>query len=386
MKIIFKILLCLLLSFTLVSLSRIVKDESVYEISKDITIVKLLPLEQRVLNQMTLEQKVGQLLMFGFNGLTVNADTKDLINSRYIGGVLLLGKNISNAEQLRKLNQQLQSESRIPLLISIDQEGGVVSRIKWDKDLLISQKSMGDVEDIYNLSVKKSQILKDLGINVNLAPVVEYITDRNSFLYSRVFTGSKEEVSKKAYSAIKGSADSNMISVAKHYPGHSDLSPDSHFSLPKVFISTQQWDEYIYPFSYLIKEDVVDVIMVGHILYPNIDSKPSTISNVLINTKLREELNFQGVVITDDMQMDAIEKQGEHCYIAKEALKAGNDILLYSMYSPQPNLQRDMYDCILNSVNSEEISLENINQKVLRILKLKIKYGLIDKSILQPSE
>ncbi len=195
-----------------------------------------------------------------------------------------------------------------------------------------------------------------------------------------------EEVSKKAYNAIKGYSDSDMISVAKHYPGHSNLSPDSHFSLPRVNISLEQWDEYISPFSYLINKDVVDVIMVGHILYPNIDSKPSTISNIIINQKLRKDLNFQGVVITDDMQMDAIEKQGEYCYIAIEALKAGNDILLYSMYSPKPNLQREMYDCIFNAVNSEEIALEDINQKVLRILRLKIKYGLIDKSILQPAE
>ena len=386
MKIFFKILSCLILSVILVLLSQAIKRDSVFEIKDNMSIVKLPPLEQRVLNQMTLEQKVGQLLMFGFNGLEINEDTKDLIKTRYIGGVLLLGKNISNAKQLKKLNNQLQSESQIPLLISIDQEGGVVSRIKWDKDLVVSQKNMGSEDEIYSLSVKKSQILKELGINVNLAPVVEYITEKNSFLYPRVFSGTQKEVSNRAYSAMKGYADSNMISVAKHYPGHSNLSPDSHFSLPRVNISLEQWDEYISPFSYLINKDVVDVIMVGHILYPNIDSKPSTISNVLINTKLREELNFQGVVITDDMQMDAIEKQGESCYIAKEALKAGNDILLYSMYSPKPNLQREMYDCIFNAVNSEEVALEDINQKVLRILRLKIKYGLIDKSILQPSE
>ena len=386
MKIFFKILLCLILSLTLVLLSQTIKRGNVFEIKDNLNIVKLPPLEQRVLNQMTLEQKVGQLLMFGFNGLELGSDIKDLINTRYIGGVLLLGKNISDAEQLKNLNKQLQSESSIPLLISIDQEGGVVSRIRWDKDLLISQKNMGSEDDIYFLSVKKSQILKDLGINVNLAPVVENITEKNSFLYPRVFSGDMEEVSKKAYNAIKGYSDSDMISVAKHYPGHSNLSPDSHFSLPRVNISLEQWDEYISPFSYLINKDVVDVIMVGHILYPNIDNKPSTISDVLINQKLRQDLNFQGVVITDDMLMNAIEKQGEYCEIAKEALKAGNDILLYSMYSAKPNLQRDIYDCVLNSIFTNEIPIEDINQKVLRILRLKIKYGLINTSILQPEE
>jgi beta-N-acetylhexosaminidase len=386
MKIPFKIFFCILLLLTFLFLPQIIKDESIYEIKDDIRIVKLPPLEERTLTQMTLEQKVGQLLMFGLNGLEITEDTKDLIKTRYIGGFLLLGKNISDEKQLKNLTTQLQNESEIPLLISIDQEGGVVSRIKWDKDLSISQKNMDKLEDIYSLSVKKSKILKDLGINVNLAPVVEYITDKNSFLYQRAFTGTKEEVSKKAYSAIKGYSDSNMISVAKHYPGHSNLSQDSHFSLPKVDISPDQWDKYISPFSYLINNGIVDVIMVGHILYPNIDSKPSAISNTIINKKLREDLNYQGVVITDDMQMSSIGKYGEDCNIAKEALKAGNDILLYSMYSPKPNLQRDIYDCILNAVNSNEIPLEEINQKVLRILKLKIKYGLIDRSILQPQE
>ena len=386
MKIFFKIISCLLISILLVLLSLYIKKDSVFDIKDSMSIVKLPPLEERVLTQMTLEQKVGQLFMFGFNGLELYEDTKELINTRHIGGVLLLGKNISDEAQIKNLNTQLQNESQIPLLISIDQEGGVVSRIKWDKDLVVSQKNMGSEDEIYSLSVKKSQILKELGINVNLAPVVEYITEKNSFLYPRVFSGDMEEVSKKAYNAIKGYSDSDMISVAKHYPGHSNLSPDSHFSLPRVNISLEQWDEYISPFSYLINKDVVDVIMVGHILYPNIDSKPSTISNIIINQKLRKDLNFQGVVITDDMQMDAIEKQGEYCYIAIEALKAGNDILLYSMYSPKPNLQREMYDCIFNAVNSEEIALEDINQKVLRILRLKIKYGLIDKSILQPAE
>ena len=386
MKIFFKVFFCLILSITLVILSSFFIRDDVYDINDNLTIIKLPPLEQRVLKQMSLEEKVGQLLLFGFNGLEMDKNTKDLINSKHIGGVLLLGKNISNASQLTNLNSQLQSQAKIPLLISIDQEGGVVSRIKWEKELLISQKNMGSEEDIYSLSVKRAKILKPLGINVNLAPVVEYITDTNSFLYPRVFSGNIQEISRKAYSAIKGYSDSNMISVAKHYPGHSNLSNDSHFSLPKVYVSKENWDEYVFPFKYLIEQGMVDVIMVGHILYPNIDSKVSTISEVIVNEKLRKELNYNGVIITDDMQMDAIEKQGDDCKIAKEALKAGNDILLYSMYYLKPNIEREIYDCILNSVNSGEISLEDINQKVLRVLRLKIRYGLIDKTILQPQE
>ena len=208
MKIFFKVFFCLILSITLVILSSsFIKDE-VYDINNDLTVIKLPPLEQRVLKQMSLEEKVGQLLLFGFNGLEMGKNTKDLINSKHIGGVLLLGKNISNASQLTNLNSQLQSQAKIPLLISIDQEGGVVSRIKWEKELLISQKNMGGEEDIYSLSVKRAKILKPLGINVNLAPVVEYITDTNSLLYPRVSSGNIQEISRKADSAIKGYKDS----------------------------------------------------------------------------------------------------------------------------------------------------------------------------------
>ena len=383
MKIILKGIFAILISSILITLSVFLNTPKLYNIEQELSIVKRPPLEEEILEQMSLEERVGQLFVFGFSGSEVSENITDLIQENHISGVLLLGTNIVNNTQLSKLITDIQEISKLPLLITIDQEGGIVARLKGNEILTIAQKQMSTPQQAYDIAKERGEQLITVGVNVNLAPVVEYITSSNSFMYHRVFRGTKEDVAQKAEAAIKGYTDSNTISVAKHYPGHSDSSPDSHYSLPKVYIKNSQWDEYIYPFKYLIEKKVVDVIMVGHIFYPNIDSKTSTISSEILNTRLREQLGFQGVLITDDMEMDSIEKQGNYTEIAKQALLAGNDILLYSGI---PKVQREVYEYILQSVKNGEIPETTINEKVLRVLRLKIKYGLIDYTNLQFAE
>ena len=176
----------------------------IYDIQGDIQIKKIPPLEERLLSQMTIEERIGQLFIFGFNGTTLNPDIQNMIENRYIGGVLLLSKNIQNAKQLKRLNSDLQSISQLPLLITIDQEGGSVVRIQEDNKTNISQRFLQDEEQIYDISVQRAKMLKELGINMNLAPVAEYITNNSSFMYKRTFSGSKQEVAQKVYSAVKG--------------------------------------------------------------------------------------------------------------------------------------------------------------------------------------
>ena len=354
----------------------------IYDIQGDIQIKKTPPLEERILSQMTVEEKIGQLLLFGFSGTSLNTDIQNLIEMKYIGGVLLLGKNIQNTQQLKELNSDLQSISHLPLLIAVDQEGGSVARIQEDSKTNISQRFLQDEQQIYDISIQRAEMLSELGINMNLAPVAEYITNNSSFMYERTFSGSRQEVAQKVYSAVKGYVDSKMISTVKHFPGHDNQSKDTHSTIAQVNISPQQWDEYIYTFKYPIDKGIVDVIMVGHIKFPKIDDKPATVSKVIIDGKLRKEIGYEGVVITDDMQMSSIWKYAQYCNTAKEALLAGNDILLYSQYTPRATLLTDVYNCILNAITSGEIAENVIDQKVLRILKLKIKYGLIDESIL----
>ena len=383
MRKIYKIFLtAIFLLILLILLPPPKNNNLIYDIQGDIQIKKTPPLEERILSQMTVEEKIGQLLLFGFSGTSLNTDIQNLIEMKYIGGVLLLGKNIQNTQQLKKLNNDLQSISQLPLLIAVDQEGGSVARIQESSKTNISQRYLQDEEQIYDISIQRAKMLKELGINMNLAPVAEYITNNSSFMYERTFSGSRQEVAQKVYSAVKGYVDSKMISTVKHFPGHDNQSKDTHSTIAQVNISPQQWDEYIYTFKYPIDKGIVDVIMVGHIKFPKIDDKPATVSKVIIDGKLRKEIGYEGVVMTDDMQMSSIWKYAQYCNTAKEALLAGNDILLYSQYTPRATLLTDVYNCILNAITSGEIAEDVIDQKVLRILKLKIKYGLIDEAIL----
>lgn len=383
MRKIYKIFLtAIFLLILLILLPPPKNNNLIYDIQGDIQIKKTPPLEERILSQMTVEEKIGQLLLFGFSGTSLNADIQNLIETKYIGGVLLLGKNIQNMQQLKKLNNDLQSISQLPLFIAVDQEGGSVARIQESSKTNISQRYLQGEKQICDISIQRAEMLSELGINMNLAPVAEYITNNSSFMYERTFSGSRQEVAQKVYSAVKGYVDSKMISTVKHFPGHDNQSKDTHSTIAQVNISPQQWDEYIYTFKYPIDKGIVDVIMVGHIKFPKIDDKPATVSKVIIDGKLRKEIGYEGVVITDDMQMSSIWKYAQYCNTAKEALLAGNDILLYSQYTPRATLLTDVYNCILNAITSGEIAENVIDQKVLRILKLKIKYGLIDESIL----
>jgi beta-N-acetylhexosaminidase len=296
--------------------------------------------------------------------------------------VLLLGRNIQSEKQIKNLTKSIQSNANIPLFISIDQEGGVVSRLQWNTILTTPQMSMDTPQKAYDIAVARGEILKELGINMNLAPVVEYITDSDSFMYKRVFRGTQQQVALKGESAIKGYTSVNIISVPKHYPGHSNSSPDSHYYLPIVNITPSQWNAYIYPFKYLMEKDCVDIIMAGHVLYSKIDSNISTVSKEILTERLRNDLSFDGVILSDDMEMDAIKDSGEVKKIAKESLLAGIDILIYSKETVEQN---QIYEYILQSFEKGDIDMEILNEKVLRILKLKSKYGMLQSITLQLS-
>ncbi len=375
MKVILRVVFVLLLTSVLLCLAILENLLPTNSIEGNLRIVQRPPIEEEILAEMSMEEKVGQLFMFGFSSINIDENISNLIENKHIGGILLLGRNISSFEQLKELNANLQSISNIPLLISIDQEGGIVARLKGSNVLTISQKNMNTPQEAYDIAKERALILKDLGINVNLAPVVEYITNPNSFMYQRVFRGSIEEISQKSDYAIKGYTDSGIISVAKHYPGHSNSSPDSHYSLPKVYIQENEFEEYIYPFKYLVEQGSVEAIMVGHILYPNIDNKPSTTSHILLTEKLRQDLEYDKVLITDDMEMDSIESVGQYCQIARDALIAGNDILLYSGVL---SIQEDVYNCILEAINEKIITEEEVNEKVKRVLRLKAKFNIVN--------
>lgn len=337
------------------------------------------PIEQKILKYMTAEEKVGQLFMFGINGTTLTPETQQFLTDHHIGSVLLYGKNVVNEEQVKQLTQELQTTNRIPLFISIDQEGGIVARLKWNNTLTIAQENIETPEQAYTVARDKGEMLKNMGINMNLAPVVEYITNKNSFMYYRVFRGTQEDVIQKGISSINGYKQAEVVAVLKHYPGHSDTSPDSHFNLPMVNISNDQWNEYVNPFSRILEQTSVDGIMVGHIEYPNIDSHPSTISPEIVSKRLVQDLGYAGIIISDDMEMGALQEVDTDVNLAKRALLAGNDILIYSTASDtNSSIQQQVYDYILQEVVNGNM---NIDEKVLKILRMKIQYGILQPNL-----
>lgn len=251
------------------------------------------PYEEILLSQMTTEEKVGQLFIFGIEGLTnLTPENKQFLIDTKVGGIILMSKNITSEAQLISLVQEIQSTNHIPLFISIDQEGGVVSRIKWDNTLLRSQQSITSPEEAYQIAKNKGDMLKRYGVNMNLAPVVEYSSYANSFIYKRVFSGDIEQVIQKSLSTISGYNDTGLISVIKHFPGHANTTIDPHYKLPSLNISNEQWNEHIESFSRIIKEKQIDALMVSHTLFPNIDSNPATISFEILNNRLKQGLNY----------------------------------------------------------------------------------------------
>jgi beta-N-acetylhexosaminidase len=332
--------------------------------------------EELLLEDMSIEEKVGQLFIFGFDGTTLSKENKDFFETYKPGGILLLKKNISSPSQLKKLIEDIQSTTEIPLFISIDQEGGEVARIRWNSDITKAQPHIDTSQQAYTDALNKGKYLKDLGINTNFAPVIEYITDQNSFIYNRAYRGSQKEVYLKSISAIKGYTDNKVISVPKHYPGHSNTSVDSHYDLPVVKIEDNQWDEYIKPFSDVLSNTTIDALMVGHVQFPNIDNQyPTTMSEEIIKNRLITNLEYKGVIISDDMEMGALEDIDTYPKTAKRALQAGIDMLIYSKYmNRHPNIQQDVYNYILDEAEKGNI---NIDDKVLKILKLKFKYNIL---------
>ncbi|MBT6691025.1 beta-N-acetylhexosaminidase [Candidatus Parcubacteria bacterium] len=364
------ILVALGLVYFLVTGDRQVNDQATEDVN---TLATLDP--GQMLENMTLEDKVGQMLMVGFWGPKPDYYISKMINQRNIGGVILMKYNFVNQGQTKELIDTLQEMSLetnpgIPLFVSVDQEGGVVSRLKIKGvEEFTPQAEIDSEEQAYATAVARAKELKALGINVNYSPVLDIIDNFNSFLYNRVFRGSLEHISVLAQSMVTGYQDNDIIAVPKHFPGHDNGSIDSHQDLPTVYITKTELGNSLQPFKDVIRESEPKMIMVGHIVYENIDKgNPSSLSKVFIQDILKDQLGYNGVVITDDMEMGALINNYSNVEAAVKAIQAGNDILLYTS---TPEKQAEAYNAIIQAVNDGEISMEQIDASVLKILKLK---------------
>ena len=326
--------------------------------------------------EMTTEEKVGQLIMVGFAGTQANEAIEIHIRDRFVGGVVLFSRNIQSPKQTAELTNELQRLAQstthgIPLFIGIDQEGGWVIRLKEGATVLPGNMALG-ATDSTELAERAGEItaveLAAVGVNLNFAPVMDVNNNpRNPVIGRRSFGESSERVSQLGVAYIRGLQHNGMLATAKHFPGHGDTTVDSHFDLPTVSHDRERIHALeLQPFRAAIDADVA-AIMTAHIIYPAFDpDRPATLSPTILTNLLREELGFDGLLITDDMEMKAIDDRYRSGEASVMAIEAGADIVMVLW---TPTKQDEVFDALLSAVKSGRISQARLNQSVERILK-----------------
>ncbi|SMQ84917.1 beta-N-acetylhexosaminidase [Bacillus sp. OV166] len=333
-----------------------------------------------MISGMSLDEKIGQMIIAGISGTTMDTNTKNLLTKYKVGGIIFYQNNLVNPTQAVQFVNQMKSESdpNLPLLLGVDQEGGRVTRLPGGLVNFPTNKEIGSINNSqfsYNVGTILGKELKGFGFNLDFAPVLDINSNpKNPVIGDRSFGNNPEVVSKLGIQTFKGIQSQKIIPTIKHFPGHGDTSVDSHLELPIVNKSLAQLKEFeLIPFEQAINSGA-DVVMVAHILLPKLDAAfPSSMSKNIITGILREQLDYSGVVITDDMTMEAII---DHYSIGKasvESVKAGSDIILVGH---DYNKIVETISSLKTAVQKGEISEQRINVSVTRILKLKKKYGI----------
>lgn len=338
-----------------------------------------------LMDEMTLEEKVGQLLMVGMDGKELDEKTARFLQDHKVGGVILFERNMESSQQVGKLTEQLQELESGPagvgMLIGTDQEGGRVNRLPGEKGRFPSARALavdGRPDKVRDAAAQMADQLKQMGINMNFAPVLDINSNpRNPVIGDRAFGDNPEIVSKMGLAFIQGTLDEGIIPVAKHFPGHGDTLVDSHTELPIVEHSMERLNSFeLVPFKEAIKNGV-PAIMTAHILLPKLDEDaPATLSPSIVSGLLREQLQFDGVVVSDDLDMDAVAKLYSPGEAAVKAVKSGVDMLLICH---RREGMSQAFDALIAAARSGDISMEKIDGAVLRVLTLKQKFGLIDR-------
>ncbi|MBK9270491.1 MAG: serine hydrolase [Saprospiraceae bacterium] len=332
---------------------------------------------QEKLALMSLEEKIGQLFMIRAYGKNDSAHIQrviHLISNYHVGGLCFFQGDPVTQAQLTNLYQ---STAKIPLLISMDAEWGLGMRLKQDGFHFPKQMTMGALSNnqlIYKMGREQAIHLSRLGVHLNFAPVLDINNNPNNpVINERSFGDDKLKVSQKSYSFMKGLQDGGVLACAKHFPGHGDTDIDSHFDLPILKHDKERLDSFeLFPFKVLGQTELASV-MIAHLAIPALDpsqDKPASLSRSVIQKLLRREMAYDGLVITDALEMKAVSKKYPAGQLELEALKAGNDILLLS-----ENIEAAV-DVIKKAIEEDELKLSDLNGTVYRILMAKTKAGL----------
>lgn len=333
------------------------------------------------LTKMSLDEKIGQLFVIGFNEDYYSENLEKLIEKYKFGNIILFTRNISNMENLFNLNKKIQKRMlkilNIPAFIAIDQEGGMVTRLFNGATLFPGAMTISATNDINNAYLTGLYMAKEmdaLGINVNFAPVLDVNTNPlNPGIGIRSYSDNPQIVAEFGSAYIKG-LQTKVFATAKHFPGKGDANVDAHLALPVVKHELKRLEEVeFYPFNIAIKKNVKGV-MTSHAVYDFLNKDyPATLSKEALKVLLRDKYKYEGLVFTDGMEMQAIDDLYGAAKSAVTAILAGVDLVLYCHYVKQ---QIEAFNYLKKAVLDGTIKEELIDEKVLRILKYKQEINL----------
>lgn len=318
--------------------------------------------------------KVGQLLMIGIHGKTLNDDAKFMLNEYRVGGIILFDRNMESKDQVKSLitdiNKTGKSAGLTPLFIGIDQEGGAVARMEDQLIKVPPAEELGKepIEQAVSLAKQSGTELKDLGFNINFAPVADL-----GLTYGRSFSTSPDDVVRYASAVGKAYDEAGLWYSYKHFPGIGKTDVDLHADTSVVTVSKETLlNEDTKVFVDLIKQSKPNTyaIMVSHAMYPQIDADhPSSLSKAIITDWLRKDMGYNGVVVTDDMDMGALAKHYTFGDMAVQSILAGSDILLVCH---EYEHMQEAYNGLMKAVKDGRISKERLDESVKRILLMKM--------------
>lgn len=328
---------------------------------------------------MTLDEKIGQIFIFGFLGKAMGPSLNRHIYKTKPGGLIIFQRNISSFDGVLQLNQSLQSLShsyaKVPALIMIDQEGGSVSRLKWSpvQPSALSLGMHSDSKSVYQMGLHSGRVLSALGFNMNLAPVIDLSDPKQmNFMGNRAFGSNPERVNEMAFMFANGLSKADILPTLKHFPGHGGITEDSHRTTPTRNSTLEEKEKYdLIPFQFFSEVGLPSAMMVAHIAFPQIDpsGRPATFSEVLITEVLIKKMGYSGLIITDDLEMFGARYLPSVGQRVVEAFKAGNDMLMVGW---NPKNQLEAVDAIKHAIKTGEIRESRLDHSVEKILRHKL--------------
>lgn len=331
---------------------------------------------------MSLPELVGQHMIIGIAGKSLTGDEKKFIVENNIGGIVLMGRNCAEPEQIRDLCAEIQSlrhrmKDKAPLFIGIDMEGGRVHRLKPPFTQWPALKKLGDLDAptaAFHFTQKMGAELMSVGINLDFAPCIDIFTNpKNTVIGDRAISSDPYQVEKMSSALVRGFIKAGVISCVKHFPGHGNTIVDSHEELPIEESDLKRLHEVeLVPFKKALRSRT-EMVMTSHILFKNVDPKwPVTFSELFLKKMIREEFKYRGLIITDDLDMKAMLNHYSREQIPVQAFQAGADMLLYCNDPTSPPIAIEAVTTAIAQGKLNKADLEASRSKILDLKKIKI--------------